>query len=490
MNHSTARRTLAALLAGGGLLAFATTVGAQGIGLDELERMLVPTDRKLERGERVYHNQCAGCHGDDGAGGVEYPADRFANPVPDLTAGEYRHGEGPIEVYNTISKGLTDAEEATHPTYKSSLRYQQRWAVTHYVRSLSGDELETDPPEVVDQARFEAENGVCDPAIKETIAGRVEPKGDEQLSTGEEIYNNQCASCHGDSGEGDGAAGQALDPAPRNFQATDVEWTNGTSPLNIFNSVTNGVEGTAMASFGSLSEDERWAVTHYIRQWVPEDQRQEATEEDIVAVCRSLSTPDPPEPIAVDRAMEVLVDEQSEERYVRLARLGPIQVAPEASVERGRDLYERECAECHGEGLQGVELGPLGVERAPDDRTATPLLSFEVRRLVPAHAGGNYRDFAERSSGGVHATLPDMSSASLLSERDWKDLHAYLASVDGEGELGTLRPGEIEVGSSVDEEAAGDGSADADQSEDTEPDASEQASEETGSPEPDTETSQ
>jgi mono/diheme cytochrome c family protein len=448
MNHTTARRTLAALLAGGGLVAFATTVGAQGIGVDELERMLVPTDKKIERGKRVYQNQCAGCHGDNGKGKVQYPAEKFANPVPDFTTGEYRYGEGPVQVYNTISKGILDVEEATHPNYSDSLRYQQRWAVTHYVRSLADTELDRDPSDVMAKARDEAKNGVCDPAVRQRMEKNVEPAGEEQMKLGKQVYGNQCQSCHGKSGKGDGPAGQALQPAPRNFQAADAEWVNGTSPFGIMTTLNNGIEGAAMSSYKSLSREKRWAVTHYLRKWVPEERRTEATEEDILDACRAASGTEPPEPIDKERAVQALIDDQPEDRYVHLARLGPIQVASDASVERGRKLYEQQCAECHGEGLQGVELGPLAVERVLEPDASTPLLSFEVRGLVPAHAGGTYRDFARRSAGGVHATLPKMTSASLLSENDWKDLHAYVASAEADSDLGSLRPGDVQVGAS------------------------------------------
>jgi len=40
------------------------------------------------------------------------------------------------------------------------------------------------------------------------------PADEASLARGEEIYAQQCATCHGDGGMGDGPAGQGLDPAP------------------------------------------------------------------------------------------------------------------------------------------------------------------------------------------------------------------------------------------------------------------------------------
>ncbi|MFB6372711.1 MAG: cytochrome c, partial [Bradymonadaceae bacterium] len=72
----------------------------------------------------------------------------------------------------------------------------------------------------------------------------------------------------------------------------NAEWTNGTSPLNIFNTLTNGIEGSAMASYATLSEQKRWALTHYVRKWIPEKKRQATTSEDITSVCRTMSKPE------------------------------------------------------------------------------------------------------------------------------------------------------------------------------------------------------
>ena len=448
MNHSTAKLTVAAALAGGGILAVASTGGAQGIGVDTLEKMLVPTETKIDRGERIYQGKCAGCHGPEGKGQANYPTEKFANQSPNFAAGQYRHGSGKIQVYNVITKGLSgETKEGQkplyHPVFTESLRYQERWAVTHFVREKlsAGKPLGSDPAPVVEQARLEAREGTCDPAIKKTIASRVEPKGDEQLATGKELYETNCTTCHGEAGKGDGPAGQALQPAPRNFQATDVEWTNGTSPLNIFNTLTNGIDGTAMASYSSLSEDERWALTHYLRQWIPEEKRQESTPQDITAVCRSLSKPAPPEPISVEQAMQALIEDQSEKRTIELKQYGDIVLSPDADAERGGAIYEQKCAQCHGRDFGGATLGPYGVERVADQAAKTPVLYLRVRTLRRAHAAGSYKDFATRSTAGVHATLPDMSSAALMNGKDWQDLHAYIA-VEGEGEISKVTTGQ------------------------------------------------
>jgi high-affinity iron transporter len=51
-------------------------------------------------------------------------------------------------------------------------------------------------------------------------------------------------------------------PLPANF--TDPERIGGLSPFKAFNAASFGIEGTAMASFAALTEEQRWQVAFYI----------------------------------------------------------------------------------------------------------------------------------------------------------------------------------------------------------------------------------
>jgi high-affinity iron transporter len=82
------------------------------------------------------------------------------------------------------------------------------------------------------------------------------------LPRGADIFQRQCASCHGRAGRGDGPAAAGLDPAP--VDLTVFENLSGTSPLDFFRRISSGTPGTAMPAYeGTLSVDERWAVAVY-----------------------------------------------------------------------------------------------------------------------------------------------------------------------------------------------------------------------------------
>lgn len=90
------------------------------------------------------------------------------------------------------------------------------------------------------------------------------PADADSLARGEAIYAQQCATCHGDGGMGDGPAGQNLDPAP----APIAHSSQMLSDSYLFWRISEGGAqfNTAMIPYKDiLSEDEIWDVINYIR---------------------------------------------------------------------------------------------------------------------------------------------------------------------------------------------------------------------------------
>lgn len=98
------------------------------------------------------------------------------------------------------------------------------------------------------------------------LAAYPVPTSPEQipdLARGAVLYQAQCASCHGATGRGDGPAGLQLDPAPVNF--VDQTRADQRSALSLYEAITRGVDGTAMAGYADqLSSDDRWALAYYV----------------------------------------------------------------------------------------------------------------------------------------------------------------------------------------------------------------------------------
>ena len=91
------------------------------------------------------------------------------------------------------------------------------------------------------------------------------PKRLPSLADGAEVYRENCSQCHGSTGKGDGPGRLSMSPkTPLPADFTDPDRMAGLSPFKAFNTASFGVEGTAMASFAALTEEQRWQVAFYI----------------------------------------------------------------------------------------------------------------------------------------------------------------------------------------------------------------------------------
>ena len=92
-------------------------------------------------------------------------------------------------------------------------------------------------------------------------AGDEAPSGDTAL--GAQVFEANCATCHGPNGQGDGPAGAGLQPPPATF--TDAEWKYGGDLSSVKNTINNGVPGTAMIPWkGTLTDAEIDAVARHV----------------------------------------------------------------------------------------------------------------------------------------------------------------------------------------------------------------------------------
>lgn len=91
---------------------------------------------------------------------------------------------------------------------------------------------------------------------------RTTPAERPSLARAEALYAESCAICHGARGEADTEQARRLDPPPARFR--DPDRLRDLSPFRVYNSLTFGVPGTAMASFEALSPADRWNLAFYV----------------------------------------------------------------------------------------------------------------------------------------------------------------------------------------------------------------------------------
>ena len=93
----------------------------------------------------------------------------------------------------------------------------------------------------------------------------------ELLALGKGLYDKQCAACHGLTGRGDGEAAYLLYPKPRDFTTGNYRlvstWERVPTDEDLFRTISRGMPGSAMPSWGHLREEERWGLVHYVKSF-------------------------------------------------------------------------------------------------------------------------------------------------------------------------------------------------------------------------------
>jgi mono/diheme cytochrome c family protein len=93
-------------------------------------------------------------------------------------------------------------------------------------------------------------------------ADMTNPLGEDAASEGGTVFQSMCSSCHGETGKGDGYAGQSLEPKPKDLTQVNVAASDGF----LFWRISKGSPGTAMIGWSGILDDEQiWQVVSFIR---------------------------------------------------------------------------------------------------------------------------------------------------------------------------------------------------------------------------------
>lgn len=154
---------------------------------------------------------------------------------------------------------------------------------------------------------IEAKKGT---AMKPVNLDVIQNPSEELIANGKELYQQNCSSCHGDKGLGNGPAGAALNPPPRDL--TNLEgWTNGPEFPQMYKTLEEGIAKNGMAAYEYMPPKDRIAIIQFIRTLadypeITDDQVQEV--ESTYNLAKGKNTNNQ---IPVERAVTKVLNEKS-----------------------------------------------------------------------------------------------------------------------------------------------------------------------------------
>ena len=206
----------------------------------------------IEQGQLVYERNCAICHGTlgDGRG---MAAMMLRTKPRDFRPGIFKFRSTPTgslptdeDLFQTISQGLRGTGMVT----QDHLSEAERRAVVEYLKTYS--------------ERFQGQKAPSPISIPKSLG--MTP---ELITRGKEVYREAgCFACHGMEGRGDGpAASELVDFWGYSIQPADLTrpLKRGSAAEAVYQTLVTGLDGTAMPSYqAALSQDELWALAHYV----------------------------------------------------------------------------------------------------------------------------------------------------------------------------------------------------------------------------------
>ena len=220
-------------------------------------------------GKVTYDRWCAGCHGVDGTG--DGPGAGYMLPRPrDFTQAQYNirttaTGDLPTDedILAIIDRGMPGT---TMPGWEDLLSSGEREALVQYLKTFSRFFSPDEVPQPLDFSSATRSN-------------------DDVLAEGERLFREvaDCGSCHGNGGRGDGESAPTLvdDDWDLPMRAADLteNWlfNGGGDVEDIYRGLLTGLNGTPMPSLadvvtaGILTDEDLWAIAHYVRSLSPED---------------------------------------------------------------------------------------------------------------------------------------------------------------------------------------------------------------------------
>lgn len=289
------------------LALLAVVATGQGQGGSRSGMFLTPKagqaeDPILAQGKLLFQRNCAACHGETGDGQGE--ALKFLSPKPrNFQEAKFKlvttENRAPTDddLMQVITRGMPGSAMISF----GHLPEQERVALVKYVRHLTRTGVEAriikalkEAEEAVDpQAVAKDVDRLAMPGTLLTLPKDLPANDQASLARGKLLYTNQCATCHGETGRGEGGKEQKDDDGsptkPRDF--TQGIFKGNRDFASLYHRIQIGMPGTPMPASPHLKPAEIADLVHYVQSFAPADaqakvehKRQQLTAKRVAAI--------------------------------------------------------------------------------------------------------------------------------------------------------------------------------------------------------------
>jgi mono/diheme cytochrome c family protein len=228
---------------------------------------------------------------------------------------------------------------------------------------------------------------------------KLSQPNDSLVQIGKRIFETTCVACHGTDGKGDGPVSAGLKPAPRNFTSKEG-WVNGPKLTSIYQTLQEGIKGSAMVAYQQFSPAEKFALAHYIR---------------------TTFVPDPPPPAKEDLAMLDQLYNLSRKQYIP-AQI-PVSDAEKLIIEENQNKVNE---------VNGI-IGKIGNDKnSPAADLFNEITSNRERALTILL---NSNDWKNNEQEFINIIVNNVNQDGFtgrvfnLTESEWNELYNYLKSI-------------------------------------------------------------
>ncbi len=226
------------------------------------------------------------------------------------------------------------------------------------------------------------------PTVTEPIVPPIQMTA--QLIRGRRFFEDSCALCHGEHGDGNGRLSLGQAPRPRDFRRAKFKFTTTVNQVpsddDFIRLFRSGVTGATMPAYPQASREDLLAVAAYVRKLVAEG-------------------------VAADLSQHVangtMTIGDARHLFAERTTPGPAIVVPpepptdEARMENGKRIYLEACVKCHG------------ADGEPD--TSMKLFDEDGQRNIPRRFAQGFFKVGEDGATLYIRTLKGMAGTPMPS---------------------------------------------------------------------------